>query len=740
MTKHVYFFGGGKADGHGKMKDILGGKGAGLAEMTNLGMPVPPGFTIDTVSCVHYFKTGDHVDGLHEEVGQKLAQLEELMGQKFGDASNPLLVSVRSGARVSMPGMMDTVLNLGLNDETVQGLMDAGERFAWDSYRRFIQMYSDVVLGIDFRRFEHCLAELRTLRGAASDTELSAEDLKGLVDTYKGIVLEASGKPFPTDPHAQLWGAIDAVFGSWNNHHAIEYRRLHGISDDWGTGVNVQTMVFGNMGDDCATGVAFTRDPATGEQRFFGEYLVNAQGEDVVAGIRTPLPINGEASNTLQSIMPELYNELNELRLRLETHYRDMQDVEFTIQQGTLYMLQTRTGKRTAASAVKIAVDMTNEGLIDKRTAVSRVEPEQIETLLHRRIDPKAAKEVLATGLGASPGAAVGQLVFTADDAVAWTQEGKKVVLMRPETSPEDIAGMGVAEGVITARGGATSHAAVVARGMGKTCVAGCGALNIDEEKKTVSIGDVVLNEGDVITIEGTDGEVIRGAVALIDPEMGPEFTSLMSWADEIRRLGVRTNADTPHDCEVALGFGAEGIGLTRTEHMFFDEERIQAVREMILSKNVEERRIALAKLKPYQQADFEGIFRVMDGLPCTIRLLDPPLHEFLPHHREDLKPIADELNISVDALEDRVESLVESNPMLGHRGCRLAITYPEIAEMQTEAIVSAACTLVKEGLTPKPEIMIPLVGLADELRILREVVCRVADRVIEEAGVELDY
>ncbi len=740
-SKHVFFFGNGSADGASSMKNELGGKGANLAEMTNLGLPVPAGFTIDTASCVHYFENNGHINGLREQVSVAMSALEDAMGKRFGDSADPLLVSVRSGGRVSMPGMMDTVLNLGLNDEAVQGLARGGARFAWDSYRRFIQMYSDVVLGIHLKHFEDALHALKEARGAAVDTELSAQDMQGLVATYKRIVQSKLGRPFPTDPTEQLWGAIDAVFGSWNNHHAIEYRRQNGISDEWGTAVNVQAMVYGNMGDDCATGVAFTRDPGTGEKRFFGEYLINAQGEDVVAGIRTPLPLNGEGSNTLEQVMPEIYAQLEELRHKLEGHYRDMQDLEFTIQQGRLFMLQTRNGKRTAAAAIRIAVDMVAEGSIDETTAVQRVTAEQVEAMLHSRLDPSADKDIVAEGLGASPGAACGQLVFTADDAVAWSEAGKAVILARPETSPEDIAGMGVAEGIVTARGGATSHAAVVARGMGKTCVAGVGSLQIDTEAKTARIGDLVLNEGDTVTLEGTEGWVINGSVAMIDPELGDDFKQVMEWADKLRRLGVRTNADTPHDAQVARDFGAEGIGLCRTEHMFFDEERIRAVREMILSSNITERRAALAKILPMQRDDFIGIFRAMRDLPVTIRLLDPPLHEFLPHHRAELGPIAEQMGVSVDVLAARVEGLQESNPMLGHRGCRLAITFPEIAEMQTEAIVSAACHLVnEEGFTIVPEIMIPLVGLAEELRILRAVVIETADRVIAASGAKLDY
>jgi len=743
MSKYVYFFGNGEADGHGGLKNLLGGKGANLAEMTRLGLPVPAGFTISTEACVAYFKGGGHPDGLKDEVEAALSRLETVMGRPFGDATSPLLVSVRSGARVSMPGMMDTVLNLGLNETNVEGLSrEANDgRFAWDSYRRFIQMYSNVVLGVDHDRFEHALDGLKKARGVDVDTALTADDFRGLVDTYKGIVHDATGQPFASDPKAQMWGAINAVFDSWNNDRAIAYRKMEGISADWGTAVNVQAMVFGNMGDDCATGVAFTRDPSTGSRRFFGEYLCHAQGEDVVAGIRTPLPINGDSPDTLESIMPDVYGQLDDLRHRLENHYKDMQDIEFTVEKGRLWMLQTRTGKRTAAAALQIAVDMVNEELIDRKTAVLRVMPEQIRALLHPRLDPDAPKTIIAKGLGASPGAANGQLVFDAETAVEWVEDGKKVILMRPETSPEDIAGMAAAEGIVTARGGATSHAAVVARGMGKTCVAGCSDLLIDEHARTVQVGGLTLNEGDVVTLEGAEGWVIQGAVATIDPELGDDFGIMMGWTDEYRRLKVRTNADTPEDSEVARGFGAEGIGLCRTEHMFFEGERITAVREMILSDSVDQRRLALAKLLPMQQGDFVGIFRAMKGLPVTIRLLDPPLHEFLPAHGDDVSSLAETMGLSSSELNNRIEMLRELNPMLGHRGCRLAITYPEIYEMQVEAIIGAACSLVRdEGFSLVPEIMIPLVSVSDELAILEKLTRETADRVIAESGVTMDY
>ena len=745
MTRFVYSFGAGKADGGAALKPLLGGKGANLAEMTNLGLPVPPGFTISTEACVHYFQHGRHPDGLESQVADALSALEAIRGRRFGDVADPLLVSVRSGARVSMPGMMDTVLNLGLNDETVKALGD--NRFAWDSYRRFIQMYSNVVLGLGSHTFESALTDLKRARGVKDDTELTRDDLVQLVGTYKAAVQSQLQRSFPSDPHEQLWGAITAVFNSWNTPRAVEYRRLEGIPDDWGTAVNVQSMVYGNMGDDCATGVAFTRDPGTGEKVFYGEYLVNAQGEDVVAGIRTPLPIAGQTGDTFEKRMPALYRQLDDLRHRLEQHYQDMQDLEFTVESGELFMLQTRTGKRSAAAAIRIAAEMADEGLIDQRTAVSRVTPEQINAMLHRRIDPAAAADierdgrVLVYGLGASPGAACGEVVFSAEDAVARAEAGAPVILLRQETSPEDIAGMAAAQGIVTMIGGATSHAAVVARGMGKPSIVGCSDLHIDEAAGQARVGDQVVRAGDELTIDGSNGRVILGSAPMIDPELDDTFHRLMGWADDIRRLGVRTNADTPHDSQVARDFGAEGIGLCRTEHMFFEPERIVAVRRMILAQGVEARRAALAQLLPMQQADFEGIFRVMKGLPVTIRLLDPPLHEFLPHTREELAPIAEQLEVDVDTLEERVVELKESNPMLGHRGCRLAISYPEIYEMQAEAIIAAACTLVKdEGFDLVPEIMIPLVGLAKELEILRAQVCAVADRVIAEAGVEMDY
>ena len=742
MSQLVYFFANGQADGDTSMRSILGGKGANLAEMTRLGLPVPPGFTISTEACVYYDREKRHADGLREQVSAALERLEKVTGRRLGDPERPLLVSVRSGARASMPGMMDTVLNLGLNRRSVQGLAAAGDgRFAWDSYRRFVQMYGDVVLGVPHHRFETALTAARAAEGVEKDSDLSEATLRSLVDTYQGIVKTVAGIDFPEDPVVQLWGAIEAVFASWDNDRARTYRRKEGIPDAWGTAVNVQAMVFGNLGETSATGVAFTRDPSTGEQRFFGEYLVNAQGEDVVAGIRTPNALNGDDPAALENRFPVAYAELDRLQRKLEAHYHDMQDLEFTIQDGTLYLLQTRNGKRSANAAVKIAVDMAEDGLITRKDAVRRVSPAQIDALLHSRLDPAAKLDILARGLGASPGAVSGKVVFHAVDAREWAERGEKVILMRPETSPEDVEGMIAAVGIVTARGGATSHAAVVARGWGKSCVAGCTALNIDEDRRTVTIGGRVFAEGDVFTIDGAQGLVIAGAAPTIAPDPGPEFETLMTWADSIRRLGVRTNADTPHDAEVARRFGAEGIGLCRTEHMFFEEGRIRAVREMILSATQAERRAALAKILPMQRDDFVGIFRAMKGLPVTIRLLDPPLHEFLPTHGEDLAPLARDLGVDVATVEVRVASLQESNPMLGHRGCRLAITYPEVAEMQAEAIISAACLLVRdEGFDLVPEIMVPLVSVDRELEVLREVIVRTADRVIAEYGVSLTY
>ncbi|MEA4882094.1 MAG: pyruvate, phosphate dikinase [Clostridia bacterium] len=738
--KHVYYFGGGKAEGTGEMKNLLGGKGAGLAEMVNLGIPVPPGFTITTEVCTAYY-TNDRSwpEGLTEQVDEDLSRLEKDMGARFADLDNPLLVSVRSGARVSMPGMMDTILNLGLNDSTVQGLIkkSGNPRFAYDSYRRFIQMYSDVVLGVEHGLFEHALTEAKKARGAKLDTELNTEDLVGLVAEYKKIVREHTGVDFPDDPKEQLRGAIDAVFGSWNNQRAITYRKLNNIAGDWGTAVNVQAMVFGNMGETSGTGVAFTRDPATGEGVFYGEYLMNAQGEDVVAGIRTPQPIS-----TLKDRMPEIYAELVKIYKVLENHYKDMQDIEFTIQEGRLFMLQTRTGKRTGPAAVRIAVELVKEGLIDEKTAVLRVPPAHLDQLLHPMIDPKAKVQVIGKGLPASPGAAVGRIVFTAEAAEEWASRGEKVILVRTETSPEDIGGMDAAVGILTARGGMTSHAAVVARGMGTCCVAGCGALMVNEKQKKLTCGAMALEEGDWITLNGSTGEVILGKAPLAQPALTGNFGKLMEWADKYRALKIRTNADTPKDAKQARAFGAEGIGLTRTEHMFFAEDRIRAMREMILSDTEEQRRTSLAKLLPFQKGDFIGIFREMAGLPVTIRLLDPPLHEFLPTHdqKKQIEEIAAEMGISEDKVLERIESLHELNPMLGFRGCRLGVVFPEIFEMQVRAIFEAACELTREGVAVLPEVMIPLVGTTGEMKMIKEYSVRVAEETIKEYGVDLHY
>ncbi len=744
--KYVYVFADGHAEGRGDQKELLGGKGAGLAEMTHLGIPVPAGFTLTTEVCT-YFNEHDkqYPPGLWDQVLDAMRQVEEAMGHRFGDAEDPLLVSVRSGARVSMPGMMDTVLNLGLNDETVKGLIakSGNERFGWDAYRRFITMYGDVVLGVPHSAFEEILDAKKEEVGAVLDTDLSAEDLQSLIQPYKDLVLERTGEPFPEDPMEQLRGGINAVFDSWNVPRAITYRKLNGIPDHWGTAVNVVSMVYGNRGENSGTGVAFTRDPATGERRFFGEYLVNAQGEDVVAGIRTPQPIA-----ELERQMPEIYQQLVEIYQRLEAHYKDMQDMEFTIEEGKLYMLQTRAGKRTAQAAVRIAVEMVDEGLIDEATAVSRVEPAQLDQLLHPRIDTTKAVEVIAKGLPASPGAAVGEVVFTAEAAIEEVAKGRKVVLVRAETSPDDVGGMHAAEGILTARGGMTSHAAVVARGMGKCCVAGCSAIQVDAEARQFTVGDRVVNEFDTISLNGSTGEVILGAAKLIVPELSGDFARLMGWADEIRTLKVRANADTPEDAANAVAFGAEGIGLCRTEHMFFGEERLPVVQEMILAEDEEARRAALARLLPFQRDDFLGLFRAMDGRPVTIRLLDPPLHEFLPSREGLIEEVAT-LRANGDtgaALEEKeqllaqVNRLHELNPMLGHRGCRLGISYPEIYEMQAEAIALAAATLTKEGKEIVPEIMIPLVGTVAEFRYLKERIVTVVESVKEREGVALDY
>jgi len=753
-TKYVYRFGKGKTDGDASMKELLGGKGANLAEMSNLEIPVPAGFTISTEVCSAYYENdGNFEDAVKDQVAEGVEHIEEIMGAKFGDPDNPLLVSVRSGAPASMPGMMDTVLNLGLNETTIQGIIKQSnnERFAWDSYRRFVQMYGDVVLGMkpetkeEEDPFEIIIEKMKQDRGVENDTELTADDLMQLVTLFKDEIKKRTGSDFPTDPWEQLWGSIGAVFDSWNNQRALTYRKLNNIPAHWGTAVNVQAMVFGNMGDDCATGVAFTRDPATGENKFYGEYLVNAQGEDVVAGIRTPQPVNEatkneESQKTLQEIMPNAYAELETIYQKLENHYKDMQDIEFTIQKGNLWMLQTRTGKRTAEASVRIAVEMVEQGMIDKQTAVMRIEPEQLDQLLHPTFDPKADKKVITSGLPASPGAATGRIVFHADEAEEWADKGEDVLLVRIETSPEDIGGMNVAKGILTARGGMTSHAAVVARGMGTCCVAGCGALQINYKAKTMTVGATVYKEGDWISLDGSKGEVIEGKVPTVQPELSGNFGTLMGWADEFRKIGVRTNADTPHDSTNARNFGAEGIGLCRTEHMFFEGDRIKAVREMILAEDEAGRRAALAKLLPYQREDFYGIFKAMHDLPVTIRTLDPPLHEFLPHEDESQEEMAKEIGITKEEVKAKVEALHEFNPMLGHRGCRLGITYPEITEMQARAIIEAACQLKKEGVNVLPEIMIPLIGTKAELTNQKAVVVKVADEVQKEMGIEVDY
>ena len=745
MSQQVYFFGNGKAEGSAKMRELLGGKGANLAEMTNLGLPVPPGFTISTDVCTQYYEEGAQglPSGLEEACRGAVERVEEILGRRFGDAAQPLLFSVRSGARVSMPGMMDTVLNLGLNDVTVEGLAKESDnpRFAYDSYRRFIQMFGNVVLGVDGEHFEHALDDLKEAKGVEQDTELSADDLQQLVQTFKGIVRENCGQDFPQDPWEQLWDSVMAVFRSWNNARAIHYRNMHGYEHDWGTAVNVQSMVFGNMGDDCATGVAFTRDPSTGEHVFYGEYLVNAQGEDVVAGVRTPKSVRKQHGDgeSLEEVMPEAYRELLDIVKKLESHYRDMLDIEFTIQNDKLWMLQVRSGKRTGAAAVRIAVEMVGEGLIDEKTAVKRVEPQQLDQLLHPMVDPKAEYTVLGKGLPASPGAVCGEIVFTADEAVARREAGADPVLVRRETSPEDIAGMAAAIGILTQRGGMTSHAAVVARGMGKCCVSGCGSITLNESAGTMQIAGKTFSRGDLITLNGTTGEVIEGRVPTLPPQLDDNFRKLMGWADQHRRLRVRTNADTPDDSKLAREFGAEGIGLCRTEHMFFGEERIAAVREMIVSTTKEQREKALAKLLPFQVEDFEGILEAMNGLPVTIRLLDPPLHEFLPNEEKEIERLAKEMDVSPDRMHQIVDSLHEFNPMLGHRGCRLGVTYPEIYGMQAEAILRAACKLKKAGKDPRPEIMIPLVGVDKELVLMREVVQERVDAIEKEEGVELD-
>ena len=757
-TKWVYDFGGGASDGDASMKNLLGGKGANLAEMASLGLPVPPGFTITTEVCTEFYKLDrNYPDELTAQVEDSLTKLEAKTEKTFGSAQNPLLVSVRSGARASMPGMMDTVLNLGLNDETVKGLaaLSGDERFAYDSYRRFIQMYSNVVLGLSHDEFEYILDTYKDEQGYVLDTEMSADDWKHIIADFKKEVVKSNqGVPFPEDPKDQLWGAIGAVFGSWMNDRAIFYRKHNDIPAEWGTAVNVQSMVFGNMGETSATGVAFTRDPSTGEKKFYGEYLINAQGEDVVAGIRTPAPISkeraaemGSDDAPLEESMPEVFAELIAVADKLESHYRDMQDIEFTVEQGKLYMLQTRNGKRTAPAALRLAVEMCREGLINEQEAVLRVEPAQLDQLLHPTIDEDAKKQAAASGalfvrgLPASPGAAIGQIVFDSDDAADAATRGESVILVRVETSPEDIHGMHAAKAIVTARGGMTSHAAVVARGMGRPCVCGASDLRVDGDAGTVTVAGVTLKRGDIVTVDGATGEVFKGEVAMIEPDMSGDFAELMTWADNARALAIRTNAETPKDVQTAKDFGAEGIGLCRTEHMFFDAERIPVVRAMILSGDEVGRRAALSKLLPMQRSDFAEIFRIMEDRPCNIRLLDPPLHEFLPHSAAEMQEVADGSGMTIDHLRERAAELHESNPMLGHRGCRLGVTYPEIYEMQARAIFEAALE-VKEltGVAPQPEIMIPLVGTKKELELMRARIVSVAADVFAEKGDKLDY
>ena len=748
MTKWVYSFGAGHNEGSAAMRNLLGGKGANLAEMASIDLPVPPGFTITTEVCTAFYDNNRaYPPELEAQVRAALTRVEQAVDRRFGDQHKPLLVSVRSGARVSMPGMMDTVLNLGLNDATVEGLTKLADdaRFAWDSYRRFIQMYGSVVLGVDHHRFEEIIEHVKLDEGVIEDTALTAQDWHRVVAGYKDMVQEETGKPFPQDPNEQLWGAIGAVFGSWMNPRAITYRKLHDIPAEWGTAVNVQAMVFGNMGEDCATGVCFTRDPSTGENMFYGEYLVNAEGEDVVAGIRTPQPLSAARARPdetpMETAMPEAYAALLAVRAKLEAHYRDMQDIEFTVQQGKLFMLQTRNGKRTAAASLKIAVDMAHEGLIDQREAVRRVNPAALDQLLHPALDPKAPRKLFAKGLPASPGAACGLVVFSADEAESRAQKGEAVILVRIETSPEDIHGMNAARGIVTTRGGMTSHAAVVARGMGRPCVAGAGGITVDYNAQTMRVGNLQVRAGETITIDGASGEVFLGSVAMTEPAMSGDFTTLMGWADQFRRLGVRANAETPLDAEPARRFGAEGIGLCRTEHMFFDPARIGAVRQMIMAGDEAGRRAALARLLGHQRDDFRKLFTIMAGLPVTIRLLDPPLHEFLPHGEAELAEVAAALGADVEAMRRRAAELAEANPMLGHRGCRLGITYPEIYEMQARAIFEGALEVAKEsGAAPVPEIMIPLVGTVRELEITRAQVDHVADAVFTEAGARIEY
>jgi len=751
MTKWVYAFGGGTADGDRNDRDLLGGKGANLAEMARLGLPVPPGFTLTTAVCTAFYDNDRrYPDGLESEVEAALARLEEITGKRFGDPANPLLVSVRSGSRASMPGMMDTVLNLGLNDETAEGLarLSGDRRFAMDSYRRFISMYSDVVLGVAHEVFEEILETFKEERDYALDTDIAAEEWEEVISAYKSAVMDALGEPFPADPRDQLWGALAAVFGSWMNDRAVTYRRMYDIPSSWGTAVNVQAMVFGNMGETSATGVAFTRDPSSGEKGYYGEFLINAQGEDVVAGIRTPQCLTRAMRETMQDrlpsmeeALPEIFAELAGVFDTLERHYRDMQDIEFTVEQGRLWMLQTRNGKRTARAALKIAVDMAGEGLISEEEAVLRVDPAQLDQLLHPMIDAGFERDVIARGLPASPGAAVGRAVFDADEAERLAGLGEKVILVRVETSPEDIHGMHAAQAIVTARGGMTSHAAVVARGMGRPCVSGAGEMRINAAEKSFTARGRTFGEGDLITVDGGAGEVLAGAAPMIKPEMTSDFTALMVWADRARRMKVRTNAETPADVETAKEFGAEGIGLCRTEHMFFDAGRIAAVREMILASDQAGRIRALAKILPMQRDDFAAIFRIMEDRPCTIRLLDPPLHEFLPHDEEDLKAVAEATGLSAAALMERARALAETNPMLGHRGCRLGITYPEIYEMQARAIFEAQALVQKEtGVQPVAEVMIPLVAVAKELEILKVRIAAVARQVEEETGVAPVY
>jgi len=750
-ARYVYRFGGGVSDGGAGDRNLLGGKGANLAEMASIGLPVPPGFTISTAMCARYYEEGQAFpDSLRREVADGIAHIEGVTGKRFGDAANPQLVSVRSGARVSMPGMMDTVLNLGLNDATVEGLAQAAgdERFAWDSYRRFIQMYSDVVLELDHGAFEEALEIAKEDKGYQLDTEMTAEDWKGLVAAYKRLVEEQWGKPFPQDVHEQLWGAIGAVFGSWQSERAKVYRRLNDIPGDWGTAVNVQAMVFGNMGDTSATGVAFTRDPSTGERAYYGEFLINAQGEDVVAGIRTPQYLTraakeaaGAKAPSMEEALPEVYAELTRVFEMLENHYRDMQDIEFTVEQGKLWMLQTRSGKRTAKAALKIAVEMASESLIDRETAILRVDPLALDQLLHPTLDPDAPRDVIAKGLPASPGAASGIVVFDAETAEQRAERGDSVILVRVETSPEDIHGMHAAKGILTARGGMTSHAAVVARGMGRPCVSGAGALAIEGKAKRMRVAGREFKEGDILTIDGSTGEVMAGEVATVQPELAGDFATLMEWADGVRRLKVRTNAETPLDCRTARDFGAEGIGLCRTEHMFFDAGRITAVRQMILAEKEAGRRAALEKLLPEQRADFTSIFEIMAGLPVTIRLLDPPLHEFLPHEEAEFAEVAEAAGLPVEQLKQRASELHEFNPMLGHRGCRLGVTFPEIYEMQARAIFEAACDVAeKSGEAPIPEVMVPLVATRRELELMKAVIDKAAEAVFAEKGRRIDY